>query len=221
MIGEIWTKSELTEMASTKGFSIASRTNSHTQDSHQHKKKLKTIKFEKETKALIYATLYFCFAWSWIALYMLQNVTFYWEARSISRTQPWENKEAAVTGPPRSMGCTTVRSWFVLGLDFCSFFALWSLHNKDDNRGGESTIIERQLLGKKTKNPIKHIKQPYPSTNLNRRVNNNNKHNILLKTTQNSPKMIYILSTYHILTHLRSQGRNHWRFYIFGSQVCR
>jgi len=35
----------------------------------------------------------------------------------------------------------------------------------DDPEGGQNTAIEGQMLGKKTKNPRKHIKQLYPSIN--------------------------------------------------------
>jgi len=35
----------------------------------------------------------------------------------------------------------------------------------DDRGGGQNTAIKRQMLGKKAKNPAKHIKQLHPSIN--------------------------------------------------------
>jgi len=63
------------------------------------------------------------------------------------------------------VGCTTIRLWSALELDFCSFFALRAWHNMDDRGGGQNTAIERQMLGNKAKNPAKYIKQLYPSIN--------------------------------------------------------
>jgi len=46
---------------------------------------------------------------------------------------------------------------------FCSFFALQSWYNMDNN--GQNTAIEGEMLGKKTRNPTKYIKQLYLSIN--------------------------------------------------------
>jgi len=35
----------------------------------------------------------------------------------------------------------------------------------DDRGGGQNTTIEGKMLGEKTKNPTKYIKQLYPSIN--------------------------------------------------------
>jgi len=61
---------------------------------------------------------------------------------------------------------TTDRPCPVLEPDFYSFFALRTWYNMDDHGVGQNTAIYGQILGKKTKNPAKHIKQQYPSINL-------------------------------------------------------
>jgi len=57
------------------------------------------------------------------------------------------------------------RPWPVLESDFYSFFTLWLWHDMNDCGRGQNTTIEGQMLGKKAKNPVKHIKQLYPSIN--------------------------------------------------------
>jgi len=89
---------------------------------------------------------------------MLQNVTLYRKAQLISATQPRKNEEAAVTGSPRSVGCTMVRPLSGQELSFCLFFTLRLWHNMDDRGKGQNIAIKRQMLGKKNKNPAKHIK---------------------------------------------------------------
>ena len=74
---------------------------------------------------------------------------YYRKARMISATQPKKDEEAAVTGSPQSVGCTTVRLWFGLELDFCSFLAPQAKQLLSVLRGGQNTSIYGQMLGKK------------------------------------------------------------------------
>ena len=53
----------------------------------------------------------------------------------------------------------------MLELGFCSLFAPRPWHIMDDRERGQNTAIEGQKLDKKAKNPVKHIKQLYPSIN--------------------------------------------------------
>jgi len=73
---------------------------------------------------------------------MLQNVAFYRKAQSILAAQSRKNEDAAVTGSPQSMECTTGRPWPVLELGFYSFFTPRAWHNMDDRGGGQNISIE-------------------------------------------------------------------------------
>ena len=131
---------------------------------------------------------------------MLQNVTFYRKARSISAAQLRENEEAAVIDSPLSVGCTTGQLQLVLESGFFSSL----LHGCGITWMTVGEVKIQPLQGKCW---IKRLKIRQNTSNnyiqaqiKNRRVNNNSKHIILLKTTQNGPKIMYILSTYQTST---------------------
>jgi len=117
---------------------------------------------------------------------MLQNVAFYRKAWSISATQPRENEKAVVTGSHR-------------GLCWKRVFAHSLLHGRGITWITMGEVKIHLLKGKcwiKRLKILRNTSNNYTQVQIkNRRVNNNLKHIILLKTTQSSPKMIYVLST--------------------------